>query len=103
MIKNLAISGTEYPYKPLDELFGTAEMLGIKNLELWIPHNFNYRDVEYLGEVLEKKGMNAVVISTWTQLNLPGDVAPRQSLIIHSIKAAKVLGAKFVNTYFGGN
>ena len=103
MTKNLVISGTEYPHKPLDELFNIAETLGISNLELWIPHNFKYKDIEQLGETLERKGMSAAVISTWTQLNLPGDVSSRQDLIIQSIKAAKALGAKYVNTYFGGN
>jgi sugar phosphate isomerase/epimerase len=103
MIKTLAISGTEYPYKPLDELFNIAVKLDIKNLELWIPHNFKYEDVGHVAETLENKGLNAVVISTWTQLNLPGEAGPRQSLINQSVLAAKALGARFVNTYFGGN
>jgi sugar phosphate isomerase/epimerase len=103
MLNTIVISGTEYPYKPLDELFDIAGNLGIKNLELWIPHNIKYEDLGQVKENLDRKGLKAAVISTWTQLNLPGDVGIRQALINQSIFAAKALGARFVNTYFGGN
>lgn len=99
----IVISGTEYPYKPLNELFDIALKLGIKGLELWIPHNMKYEDLGSVKDSLQRKDLHAAVISTWTQLNLPGDVGPRQDLIIQSIQAAKILGASLVNTYFGGN
>ncbi len=103
MLNALAISGTEYPYRPFEELLNVAEELGVKNLELWIPHNFKYEDTGSVGKVLARRGLQAVVISTWSQLNLRGDVGPRQNLIIQSILAAKALGARLVNTYFGAN
>lgn len=99
----IAISGTEYPYRPIEELYQMAEYLEVKNLELWIPHNFKYRDLTKVKRELEQRGLNAICISTWTQLNLPGDVTQRQQLIIQSIKAAEVLGCSLVNTYFGAN
>lgn len=103
MNSRIAVSGTEYPYRPLDELFDIAMMLGVANLELWIPHNFKYEEIGRVGKALESKRLRTIVVSTWTQLNLQGDVTPRQTLINQSILAAKALGAGFVNTYFGAN
>jgi len=103
MVENLAISGTEYPYRPLEEALEVATRLGVKNLELWIPHNFRFEELSRVEKELASRDLQAVVISTWTQLNLAGDVWPRQQLILQSIQAAKVLQARSVNTYFGGN
>jgi sugar phosphate isomerase/epimerase len=50
-----------------------------------------------------KENLNVICVSTWTQMNLEGDVAEKQKLILKSIKAAKILGANIVNTYFGPN
>lgn len=101
--EKIAISGTEYPHRPIEEVYTIADYLGVSNLELWIPHNFRYEKVETVKKELDKRNLQTVCVSTWTQLNLPGDVGERQALIIRSIKAAKVLGAGIVNTYFGAN
>ncbi len=103
MHENIAISGTEFPYRPINELFGMAKYLHVKNLELWIPHNFKYDDIGKIRTDLEEYKLHAVCISTWTQLNRPENVGPKQALIISSIKAAKELGAQIVNTYFGAH
>jgi sugar phosphate isomerase/epimerase len=103
MHDKIAISGTEFPFRPIDELFDIAEYLNVKNLELWIPHNFKFEDIEKVKEDLEKYKLRTVCLSTWTQLNLPGDVGEKQALIILSIKAAKEFGANIVNTYFGAH
>lgn len=103
IMNRIAISGTEYPHRPIEELYRMAKYLGVKNLELWIPHNFKYDDLEKVKRELDQKGFKAICISTWTQLNLPGDVTERQNLIIQSIHAAKLLGSSLVNTYFGAN
>ena len=99
----IAISGTEYPYRPLTELLDVATHLDVRGLELWIPHNFAFQDLASVEGQLSDRGFHAAVISTWTQLNLPGDVKPRQLLIHQSIEAANVLGARSVNTYFGAH
>jgi sugar phosphate isomerase/epimerase len=101
--EHLAISGTEYPHRPLKELLDVAIQLEISNLELWIPHNFALKDLTKVEQEMARRNLSAVVISTWTQLNLPGDIRPRQDLIRQSIEAAKALGAPSVNTYFGAN
>ena len=103
VLDRLAVSGTEYPHRPIQELLQVAKQLNVRYLELWIPHNFAFEDVSKVEKELSRLGLSAVVISTWTQLNLPGDVKPRQELIRQSINAAKVLGAHSVNTYFGAN
>jgi sugar phosphate isomerase/epimerase len=103
LLDRLAVSGTEYSYRPLQEVFDVAEQLEVHNLELWIPHNFTFDELGEVEKQLSKRGLRAVVISTWSQLNLPGDVRPRQELIRQSIVAAKALGAPSVNTYFGAN
>lgn len=103
MIERVAISGTEYPNRPLEELLNAANQLNVRYLELWIPHNFVLEDLSIVEKELSRRNLQAVVISTWTQLNLPGEVAPRQELIKQSILAAKSLGAVSVNTYFGAN
>ncbi|MCC6398412.1 MAG: sugar phosphate isomerase/epimerase [Bacteroidetes bacterium] len=103
LIERLAVSGTEYPYRPLQEVLDVAERLEIHNLELWIPHNFGFNELSGVENQLSKRGLKAAVISTWTQLNLPGDVQPRQELIRQSMEAATALGAQYVNTYFGAN
>ncbi len=103
VLDRLAVSGTEYPHRPIQELLQVATQLNVRNLELWIPHNFAFEDVSKVEKELSRLGLSAVVVSTWTQLNLPGDVQPRQELIRQSINAAKVLGARSVNTYFGAN
>lgn len=103
LIEKIAISGTEYPYKPINEVFNIAKYLNVSNLELWLPHNFEYDNIEQIREDLEKQKLHAICVSTWTQLNLSGNVGQRQALIIRSIKAAKKLGANIVNTYFGAN
>ena len=102
-LERIAISGTEYPFRPIEEVYQIAEYLGVKNLELWIPHNFKFEELNKIRNDLEQRGLKAICISTWTQLNLPGDVSERQNLIMQSIKAAKVLGSPIVNTYFGAN
>lgn len=99
----LAISGTEYPYRPLEELLSMAETLQTRNLELWIPHNFTWADLPRVEHELAKRSLRVAVVSTWTQLNLPGELRTRQELITQSIFAAKALGAEGVNTYFGAN
>ncbi len=99
----LVISGTEYPYRPLVEVLDVAERLDIRNLELWIPHNFRLDELPQVKVDLAKRNLRAAVISTWTQLNRPGDVAPRLFLLRQSIEAARVLHARSVNTYFGSN
>jgi sugar phosphate isomerase/epimerase len=99
----IAISGTEYPYRPLTEVLDVATHLDVRELELWIPHNFAFQDLASVEGQLSDRGLHAAVISTWTQLNLPGDVKPRQLLIHQSIEAANVLGARSVNTYFGAH
>ncbi len=102
-MKRIAISGTEYPHRPIEEIYAIADYLGVSNLELWIPHNFEYDNIEKIKKELDKRKLQAICVSTWTQLNLPGNVGQRQALIIQSIKAAKYLGANVVNTYFGAN
>ena len=97
------ISGTEYPHRPLKELLEVASAFSVRHLELWIPHNFTISELSRVESELGKKNLSAAVISTWTQMNLPGDTAGRQKLVLESIQAAKALGARFVNTYFGGN
>jgi sugar phosphate isomerase/epimerase len=101
--ERIAISGTEFPYKPLKEFLDVANQLEVKYLEMWLPHNFTMKDLSLVEKELIKRDLQAVTISTWTQLNLPGDVGPRQELIRQSILAAKRLGASSVNTYFGAN
>jgi len=103
VMDNIAISGTEYPFRPIKEVYAIANYLGVSNLELWIPHNFEYDDVGKIKTDLDKHKLHTACISTWTQLNLPGNVGQKQALIIRSIKAAKELGANIVNTYFGAN
>lgn len=103
MLDKIAISGTEFPFRPIEELYDMAHYLGVVNLELWIPHNFKFEDLTKVQKELQARKLRAICISTWTQLNLPGDVKDRQDLIIQSIKAAKFLGAAIVNTYFGAN
>ncbi len=103
IIDKIAVSGTEYSFKPIEEIYSVAEYLGISNLELWIPHNFDFGSIEKVRRDLEKHGLSVICVSTWTQLNLPGSVSERQSLIKSSITAAKELGADIVNTYFGAN
>lgn len=103
MTGRIGISGTEYPHKPLKELLDVANQLEVKYLELWIPHNFVLDDLPSVEKELAKRNLQAIVISTWTQLNLAGDVSPRQELIKQSVFAAKRLGASSVNTYFGAN
>jgi sugar phosphate isomerase/epimerase len=102
-LDRIAISGTEYPHRPLKEVLDVAVRLGVKQLELWIPHNFAFEDLTEVDHQLTQRGLCAGVISTWTQLNLPGDVTQRQVLIRQSIAAAKALGARSVNTYFGAH
>jgi len=102
-LERIAISGTEYPHRPIEEVYQMAEHLGVKNLELWIPHNFKYEELDKIKNDLEQRDLKAICISTWTQLNLPGDVHERQNLILQSIEAAKVLDSPMVNTYFGAN
>jgi sugar phosphate isomerase/epimerase len=99
----IAISGTEYPHRPLRELLDVAAQLDVDQLELWIPHNFAFEDLVSVETQLADRDLHAAVISTWTQLNLPGDAQPRQLLIRQSIIAAKALGARSVNTYFGAH
>jgi len=101
--ERIAISGTEFPHRPLQEVLDVATTLGVRQLELWIPHNFVFEDLGRVQSILADQGLHAAVISTWTQLNLPGDVKPRQLLIRQSIEAAKVLHARSVNTYFGAH
>lgn len=103
MINKIAISGTEFPFRPIEELYNMAHYLGVMNLELWMPHNFQYEELDKVKKELQTRKLKAICISTWTQLNLKGDVKDRQKLIIQSIKAAKFLGASIVNTYFGAN
>jgi sugar phosphate isomerase/epimerase len=103
VLNRLAISGTEYPHRPLSELLDVAIQLGVSNLELWIPHNFVFEEIGEVERELTRRGLSAAVISTWTQLNLPGDIVPRQTLIRQSIEAAKILRAGSVNTYFGAH
>ena len=103
MLEKIAISGTEYPFRPIKEVYDMAEALGVKNLELWIPHNFKFEDLNIVGNELQVRDLRAICISTWTQLNLPGDVKERQVLINQSIQSAKFLDAPIVNTYFGAN
>jgi sugar phosphate isomerase/epimerase len=103
LLNRLVISGTEYPHRPLLEFLDVAVLLHINNLELWIPHNFVFEEVGQVKKELTRRGLSAAVISTWTQLNLPGDVKPRQALIRQSLEAAKILGAGSVNTYFGAH
>jgi len=99
----VAISGTEYSYRPIEEIYSTAYHVGVSNLELWIPHNFEFEKVDLIKRELDEHNLHAICISTWTQLNLPGKVGEKQTLIIQSIKAAKALGSDIVNTYFGAN
>ena len=101
--EKLAISGTEYPYKDIQEIFDMANYLNIKNLELWIPHNFKYEELDDLVITLKEKNLNVICVSTWTQMNLGDGVSEKQKLVLQSIKAAKILGANIVNTYFGPN
>lgn len=103
MLDRISISGTEFPFRPIREVYDMAEFLGVKFLELWIPHNFKFEDLEKTRDELQSRDLSANCISTWTQLNLPGDVTERQHLIRQSIEAAKSLGAPCVNTYFGAN
>ena len=103
MLDKIAISGTEYPFRPIEELYQMAEHLGVKNLELWFPHNFQNEELQKISRELRARDLKAICISTWTQFNLPGDVSERQSLIKQSIQVAKFLGAPIVNTYFGAN
>ncbi len=103
MMQRIAISGTEFPFKPLKNLLDVATQLEVKFLELWMPHNFVFEDLSIVEKELTRRNLQAVVISTWTQLNLPGDVTARQELIKQSIFVAKRLGAVSVNTYFGAN
>jgi sugar phosphate isomerase/epimerase len=103
MTDRIAISGTEYPHRPIRELLDVAGQLQVRNLELWLPHNFAMEDLSVVEKELTRRDLRAVVISTWTQLNLPGNVQARQELIKQSIFAAKRLGAGSVNTYFGAN
>jgi len=100
---HIAISGTEYPFRPLEELLDVAVQLDVRHLELWIPHNFVLKDLPRVEKELATRGLHTAVISTWTQLNLPGDVTPRQELVRQSIQAAKALGVRSVNTYFGAH
>ena len=103
MHDKIAISGTEFPFRPIEELFDMAAYLDVHNLELWIPHNFKFEELDKVHKELQQRELQAICISTWTQLNLPGDVSSRQHLIKQSIQAAKTLGASIVNTYFGAN
>lgn len=99
----IAISGTEYPHRPIEEIYSIAQYLGVSNLELWIPHNFKFENIDKIKRELDERKLSAICISTWTQLNLPGNISERQNLIISSIKAAEILGSNIVNTYFGAN
>ncbi len=103
IMDKIAISGTEFPFRPIEEVYAMAKYLGVPNLELWIPHNFEYADLAQVKSDLERLELSTICVSTWTQLNLPGNVSQRQALIIRSIKAAKELGASIVNTYFGAD
>lgn len=102
-IDNIAISGTEYPYRSIEEVFKMAELLNVKNLELWIPHNFKMPEIDQLIKILEQRHLKVICVSTWTQLNIPENLAEKQDLISKSIDAAKIFNAKIVNTYFGPN
>jgi len=101
--ERIAISGTEYSHRPIEELLDVAEGLRVRHLELWIPHNFAFEDLSRIEKELSRRDLHAAAISTWTQLNLPGDVGPRKHLIRQSIDAAKALGARSVNTYLGAH
>lgn len=100
----IAISGTEFPQgTPISDILDMAVRLQVQRLELWLPQNFEMANLPRLRRTVAERGLRAVVISTWTQLNLPGDVSPRQALIGQSIEAAQELEAPLVNTYFGRN
>ncbi len=102
-IGKIGVSGTEYPYKNIKEILNIAKYLRVNNLELWIPQNFKYNELDELTKELDNTNLKVVCVSTWTQLNLEEDVSEKQKLIMKSIEAAKILNAGIVNTYFGPN
>ncbi len=102
-IDNIAISGTEYPYKNINEVLEMAKILNVKNLELWIPHNFKFEEIDRLTRILDQDNLKVICVSTWTQLNSPEDIEEKLALINLSIEAAKIFHSSIVNTYFGPN
>ena len=103
LIDNIAISGTEYPHKNINEVLDMAELLTVKNLELWIPHNFKISEIDHITKMLDQRKLKVICVSTWTQLNIPENIKAKQDLITMSIDAAKIFNTGFVNTYFGPN
>jgi len=100
----LAIQGGEEIYRnvSVERLVKAATKYGIKYLEL-LPDNISKDGVVRTQEILEKHKLGVAAITSWTRLNLPGDVVPKQRSIMEAIESAKKLDARFVITYFGPN
>jgi len=99
----IGISGTEYDDVPVQELINAADILNVKYLELWYPANVNEKNLDETKHLIEDKNIEVACISTWTQLNIPGNTEETKRIIKKGIDFAVKFGAKFTNTYFGAN
>jgi sugar phosphate isomerase/epimerase len=98
----IALSETEYEEDRLEVLLETAKKFKIGFVELWLPQCLNGgRTFDDVKSLLQQYRIQAACISTWTQLNIPERTREKQDLILDSIRLAKFLGAKLVNTYSG--
>jgi len=104
----LAIQGGEKVYQSIsiEKVSKVAKEQGIEFLQLWYLgpyHNIPEDGVSEVQEILEKYKLGVSVVSSWTRLNLPGDVGPAQRIIMETMDLAQRLDTRFIATYFGPN
>ena len=97
---NVAISLAEFTEPDLELSLEEVVRLGVNHVELWIPRHATVHTARAVGNLLERRGLRTACVSSPSYLH--GDESGQGARLIgESIEIAQVLGAPFVNTYFG--
>lgn len=98
----IAVSGTEFSdSEPLGSLVDAATRVGVRALELWYPRNFGDLSPVEVRHVLDEAGIEAICVSTPSELGDPRQAQDSADLLLAAIEVAAQIGATRANTYFG--
>jgi sugar phosphate isomerase/epimerase len=104
-VRTIGIAAFEY-HRPVDEALIRVRKLGVGHCELVTPGDVTPETARSTAAVAAETGVTVTAVASLSKPNTiddDGDVAPMLRLLDDSIEAARLLGAPFAITYFGGH
>jgi sugar phosphate isomerase/epimerase len=104
-VRTIGIAAFEY-HVPVDEALTRARKLGVGHCELVTPGDVTPATARAVAATAAEIGVAVTAVASLSKPNTvddDGDVRPMLRLLDDSVEAARLIGAPFAVTYFGGH